>query len=385
MESRSSRAIVRIVTAITTALSLASFVVAQSDPDPNSPTPILLTEVKTTRAIAVAADRNFGNINTSYVPDLAFQPGSKVVLFVKNIQLLAGEGASAFRINVEDANGRQYRFPVLAIEPYRPDPTVKGVYAVTTRLKDDSGYWQTPIPPGDILVGITWRGLISNRVRLGLEQTGGRIKDDPRSVSSPLQTGFGARSSNYTPNDPQYIGYRWSGDRKRFLEQATFGPTAALDTRIRRIGLRTWLAEQFEAPYPSPAFPYPNFPLKSNDPQNETAGCGMFLPTNTPEYQVCVRDHYSVYPLQKWHFQEAFYGDAQLRHRVSWALSQIWVTSGIGIQQSRHMTEYHKVLSRHAFGSYRALMEEMTLHPTMGSYLDMAISTRNNPNENYAR
>ena len=49
------------------------------------------------------------------------------------------------------------------------------------------------------------------------------------------------------------------------------------------------------------------------------------------------------------------------------------------------MVEYHKVLSRNAFGNYRTLMKEMTLNATMGSYLDMARSTRNNPNENYAR
>ena len=30
-------------------------------------------------------------------------------------------------------------------------------------------------------------------------------------------------------------------------------------------------------------------------------------------------------------------------------------------------------------------MREMTLNPAMGNYLDMAISTRNSPNENYAR
>ena len=30
-------------------------------------------------------------------------------------------------------------------------------------------------------------------------------------------------------------------------------------------------------------------------------------------------------------------------------------------------------------------MKEMSLSPTMGDYLDMARSTKNNPNENYAR
>ena len=79
------------------------------------------------------------------------------------------------------------------------------------------------------------------------------------------------------------------------------------------------------------------------------------------------------------------YGDAQLRQRVAWALSQIWVTSGVDIQQSRHMVEYYKVLNDNAFGNYRSLMQQMTLNPTMGDYLSMAGSTRTNPNENYPR
>ncbi len=92
-----------------------------------------------------------------------------------------------------------------------------------------------------------------------------------------------------------------------------------------------------------------------------------------------------MYPIQAWNTKEMFYGDAQLRHRVAWTLSQIWVTSGNDIQQSRHMVEYHKVLSQNAFGNFRNLMEQMTLNPTMGTYLDMSQSTRTNPNENYAR
>jgi uncharacterized protein (DUF1800 family) len=92
-----------------------------------------------------------------------------------------------------------------------------------------------------------------------------------------------------------------------------------------------------------------------------------------------------MYPVQKWFFSEALYGDAQLRHRVAWALAQIWVISGVDTQQSSWMIAYHKVLSQHAFGNYRDLMKDMTLNPGMGNYLDMARSTRNNPNENYPR
>jgi uncharacterized protein (DUF1800 family) len=81
----------------------------------------------------------------------------------------------------------------------------------------------------------------------------------------------------------------------------------------------------------------------------------------------------------------ALYGDAQLRHRVAWSLGQIWVNSGADIGQSRHMVEYQKILANNSFGNYRDLMKQMTLSPTMGDYLSMSLSTKNNPNENYAR
>jgi uncharacterized protein (DUF1800 family) len=49
------------------------------------------------------------------------------------------------------------------------------------------------------------------------------------------------------------------------------------------------------------------------------------------------------------------------------------------------MIAYHQLLSKNAFGNYRTLMNDMTLNPGMGNYLDMVRSTKNSPNENYAR
>jgi uncharacterized protein (DUF1800 family) len=93
-----------------------------------------------------------------------------------------------------------------------------------------------------------------------------------------------------------------------------------------------------------------------------------------------------MYPLQNWFFREALYGeDQQLRRRVSWTLHQIFVVSGREIVQPSRMAPYIQVLDKHAFGNFRNLLEEMTLNPAMGIYLDMANSTRQNPNENYAR
>ncbi|MDM7924306.1 MAG: DUF1800 domain-containing protein [Pyrinomonadaceae bacterium] len=351
---------------------------AQGDPDPNSPTPILISQDDSTRALTTSPDsvkqRRQAPLSTS-----AYGPGSKAQIFVTNISLLGGEGANAFRVYAEDANGRLYRYPVLDVEPTKADPDV---YVVTILVKDEIGYWQPEF--GDVYLRLTWRGLSSNRVKFGFGSTGGDLKDDPAVQPMPLSLAVKIRS-NGEPVIDEYVGYRWSGDRMRFLQQATFGPTTEADQRLRRIGLRTWLAEQLDAPYPSFDNPYPEIPLKNIDAQNVTNGCGMFLPTTNLTYRLCVRDHYTMYPVQKWFLKEALYGTPQLRHRAAWALSQVWVISGVDTQQSSWMMAYYKVLAQHAFGNYRALMRDMTLNPGMGNYLDMARSTRTNPNENYPR
>ncbi len=390
MKSRFLQQLLRILTAPAILAMIATAGLGQqlSDPDPNSPTPVLLSLQGSTRAVAVPAER-LGKVRIKNVTEEAFRPDSRVVLFVSNLTLMPGEGANAFRVYVEHANGRNYSFPVLSIEPYSEPSFPRGVYALTVQLTDQNRFWEPPTANGDILVGVTWRGLISNMVRLGLGTTGGNIADSSGSRPTPIGT--------TPPVTPEYVGYRWSGDRKRFLQQATFGPTAALDERIRRIGPRTWLAEQFESPYPS-ANPYPTNPQQ---PINQPTLCDGGVDDDPPN---CGRDSYTMYQPQTWFIKEAFYGNAQLRHRVAWALGQIWVTSGADVQQGRHMVEYHKVLTRYAFGNFRDLMGPrvfdvptttaglntcsscgMTLNPAMGQYLDMAISTRNNPNENYAR
>jgi uncharacterized protein (DUF1800 family) len=345
------------------------------DGDPNSPSPVLLSEQNSTRALAVA-HRSLVRFDPSRPTALRpFQYGSTVVIFATNISPMKGEGANAFRVYVQDAAGKRYRFPVVDVSPYLGEgsgPDV--VYALKVRLKDEIGYWAPPVDSGDVLIGLSWRGMTSNRVQLAIGHRGGGIKDDPGAQPTPWK-------QTAKPIEQNVAGFRLTGDRIRFMEQATFGPTQALDARIRRIGIRSWLQEQFDAQYPSLGNPYPNQPLK---PGNAPSDCdnNQTVP-DVPS--TCFRDTYSMYQPQVWFMREALYGDAQLRHRVAWALAQVWVTSGTDVQQGRHMVEYHKVLARNAFGSYRTLMKEMTLNPTMGSYLDMARSTRNNPNENYAR
>jgi uncharacterized protein (DUF1800 family) len=273
---------------------------------------------------------------------------------------MENEGANALRVYIYQKSGRTFELQTESLAPVD-----KSVYALKVRVYDRDGFRGQPVADGESVIYLTWRGLVSNPLKILLGKTGGQIQipEFLKQVSSKEET----------PAD-EAVGYRWSGDRARFFEQGTFGATTELDNRVRRIGLRTWLAEQFEAPYPTN--PYPNIPLM---PVTPPSTCSQ---ATNPS---CFRDRYTQQPLQQWFFKESFYGNAPLRHRTAWTLSQIWVTSGITIQQSSHMIAYHQILSDNAFGNYRDLMYDMTLNPAMGDYLDMVRSTKTNPNENYPR
>lgn len=373
MLSSSSSFSAKLTLITVAALFLCSTAFGQGDPDPNSPTPYLIT-LDTSAEARIGLDDGVRTPRARGV-ERVFTRGSMIVLYVANVRLADGEGPKAFRVYAEASGGRLYRFPV---EDISSSDLSRNLLALKVRLDDELRFWELPDAETEIQGYLTWRGLSSNKVIFA--RGSGTSSESAGLEPFPLGKALSFKGSASGAN-PEYIGYRWSGDRMRFMKQATFGPTMELDSRLRRIGLRTWLAEQFEAPYPSAANPYPNQPLK---PANAPSDCDGNQ--TVPDVPVtCFRDTYTMYPLQTWFFREALYGDAQLRHKVAWALSQIWVTSGVDIQQSRHMVEYHKVLSQNAFGNYRDLMYQMTLHPTMGEYLDMVRSTRNSPNENYAR
>jgi len=162
-----------------------------------------------------------------------------------------------------------------------------------------------------------------------------------------------------------------TADAVRFLEQATFGPTRDLIAHVRDIGFAAFLDEQFDAPASS----YPTLPLYPTTRDDATCPAGS----------TCVRDNYSMYPLQTRFFVNALYGPDQLRQRVAFALHQMLVVSGVEVTQPSWMAPYLQTLDRHAFGSFRQLLFDISLNPGMGNYLDIANNTRSNPNENYAR
>ncbi len=160
----------------------------------------------------------------------------------------------------------------------------------------------------------------------------------------------------------------------RLLQQASFGPTPATLQRARELGRQGWISEQFQAPWT---------PLA----RTVEARWQARLKTD-PTLRPDRRDI-----LDAW-WKEALASDAQLRWRVAYALSQIFVVS-LDTQRSfgdaLGYADYYDTLARHAFGNYRQLLEAVALHPAMGRYLSHLGNQKADdrtgrvPDENFAR
>ncbi len=156
----------------------------------------------------------------------------------------------------------------------------------------------------------------------------------------------------------------------RFLEQATWGPSDADVGALLGQGILSWLAAQ-NAAAPS-TYPAALFPLWPGD---TPASCDS----------ACQRDNYSSYRLQNRFFTNALYGPDQLRQRVAWALHKLVVVSEETLPYPFQVAAYLRAIDTNAFGNYRDLLYQETLTPAMGEYLNMDTSTKDDPNENYAR
>lgn len=80
----------------------------------------------------------------------------------------------------------------------------------------------------------------------------------------------------------------------------------------------------------------------------------------------------------------------QLRQRVAWAFSQIFVVNAIGNIGQEPYLNFYDIFVRNAFGNYRNILREISYSPMMGkmlSYIDSASITQSgsHPDENFAR
>lgn len=338
--------------------------------------PVLLSQATNTRAVA------FESVSMKAEPfpltaslPMGSDHRTRLCIFAMDLELLPGEGANAFTSDVQDASGKIYP---LRVEYVGQVPNFPGITMIVVRLADDLG------DVGDVLLRLNLHGMSSNRVRVAIGHSGGGPADDPGAVATPAPLVPPGADAPLVP-DP-YTGPASDADTVRFLEQASWGPTPAEIARVKAMGFKAYLDEQFGlAPTnPGKGSNYPDliFPL-----DDSTQQCPTTNPAD-PNYNqnVCFRDHYTMYPVQRTFFTGALYGNDQLRQRVAFALHQILVVSGNSeVNRPSWITIYLQALDRNAFGNYRTLLNEITLTPAMGEYLDMRLSTRTNPNENFAR
>jgi uncharacterized protein (DUF1800 family) len=182
--------------------------------------------------------------------------------------------------------------------------------------------------------------------------------------------------SSSTSNPPP--GPALAPDAVRFLEQSTFGPTEALVASVQDAGFTSFLDAQF-ATAPSSLGTYPIVV------QPSAVVCPPGAPSN------CYRDNFTAFQPAVQFFHNALVGNDQLRQRVGFALSQIFVISDEEVNSTYGMADYEQLLLADAFGNVRQLLQDVTLSPAMGRYLNMVNNDKANatvgthPNENYAR
>ncbi|WP_094752205.1 DUF1800 domain-containing protein [Psychromonas sp. CD1] len=153
----------------------------------------------------------------------------------------------------------------------------------------------------------------------------------------------------------------------KFLYRGTFGPQEEDVNQLHQIGFNAWFAQQYSADVSYHLYKAKEFADLSSSQIDDNIRIGVW-------------------------WERAIQAPDQLRQRMAYALSQIFVVSkySVGIY-SEELTFYYDILLKHSFGNYRELLEEVTLNPTMGNYLTLNGSEKydpsknTNPDENYAR
>jgi len=182
----------------------------------------------------------------------------------------------------------------------------------------------------------------------GFAGTGGSLSlvvTNPGLPSAPFTVQVGPSNPMVTPQAARH-----------FLQQASFGPAPTDASTVQAIGMQGWLTQQFAQPKVS------NY----NGLGSQGGMSTRFLSNavNQPD---------------------------QLRQRVAFALSQIFTISINKVIWNGDQQVYQEMLMTDAFSNYRQIMQDVTLSPGMGDFLDMANNAQANPqgtvlpNENYAR
>lgn len=173
----------------------------------------------------------------------------------------------------------------------------------------------------------------------------------------------------------------------RFLNNASLGADYETINAVANQGISSWLEEQFSMS-PQVSFRDTTWMIWEH-----------FYPqyVNLYGYNFIANHGDAVIPY--WYYWKMAWwnnilkSDDHVRQRVTQAMSQIFVISEKSNLQlsGPGMADYYDMLYSHAFGNFRDLLYDVSLHPMMGFYLSHINNPKSDvvnnihPDENYAR
>jgi len=205
--------------------------------------------------------------------------------------------------------------------------------------------------------------------------TGSTAGDTTDAGSTPGDTTDTADSgATQTDESVAAAGTTTHADAFRLLTQATFGPTDADVASVMKSGTAAWIDAQFALPATSA------YTARWDADTRAAAAANPNATANAAS-------------LSTQFYKQALTSNDQLRNRVAFALSQIFVVSTHDLvgSKSRAAASYFDMLNRDAFGNYRTLLQDVALHPAMGIYLSSLKNSKENaatgkiPDQNFAR
>jgi uncharacterized protein (DUF1800 family) len=176
------------------------------------------------------------------------------------------------------------------------------------------------------------------------------------------------------PVVPSYASPSSDEDAARFLLQAQFSASDSDIASVRSKGYSAWLQEQFAAPATTTGFDWLN--------------ARGYSAINTSNF------FDASYPGDYMVWNQLMTSSDAVRKRVALALSEFFVVSLTGLDfswRSHAIAAWWDMLVSNGFGNYRKLLEDVTLNPAMGYYLNTKGNKKENtatgraPDENYGR
>ncbi len=299
---------------------------------------------------------------TVYIAHLRAQSAGATGSGTALLRLAADEGSATVSFNYSNLSSSVTGVHIHG--PANPGQSAGILFDVDAApLRPDGTYLWTFVPVGTNSVADIVGAIKAGRTYLNVHTT----TNPTGEITGFFNLSGGSQNVPVpTPPPPLPTGTPTAEDAGRFLNQCSSGATTSLVQKVQQIGFSAFLDEQFAMPATS---------------------------------HLAFLDRQSVQPPGQQQTKDAWWtitvtAPDQVRQRLAFALSEILVVSfnnGTLFDEGVGMSAYYDILANDCFGNYRQLLQDVSLSPTMGIYLDMLgsdvadPSTGSHPNENYAR